>query len=80
MAVYGFRALVSGRAAWMERLAEPDFTELASDAALPGRAMPAPDRLFRDTCAACHGTEGQGGPGFPVPNAGCWLWGGDPET
>ena len=56
------------------------FHRLASDAALPGRAMPAPDRLFRDTCAACHGTEGQGGPGFPVPNAGCWLWGGDPET
>src|SRR5262249_44277975 len=36
--------------------------------------------LFVDNCAACHGVNGTGGPGFPNLTAKAWLWGGDPET
>ena len=36
--------------------------------------------LFGDNCAACHGSGGQGGPGFPVIIDDDWLYGGAVET
>lgn len=81
VAVEGFQAMVAGRQDWLARFdGEPDFATLAGDASLMAAAMPAADRLFRDNCAACHGTHGGGGPVFPVLNDGYWLWGGDPAT
>lgn len=81
-AIAGFKAIEAGRQAWMGRFAgaAPDFAGLAADAPLMEKAMPAAARLFRDNCAACHGTAGQGGPGFPALNDADWLWGGDPAT
>ena len=32
--------------------------------------------LFKENCAACHGTGAQGGNGFPNLNDDDWLWGG----
>ncbi len=79
-AVAGFEALDTLRQGWMTRFDQPDFAALASDHALMAEAMPAAERLFGDNCAACHGTGGVGGPGFPVLADGYWLWGGDSET
>lgn len=36
--------------------------------------------LFGDNCAACHGSGGQGNPGFPVLADDEWLYGGNVET
>src|SRR5690606_18009689 len=36
--------------------------------------------LFIDNCAACHGADGAGGPGFPSLAGGSPLWGRDPAT
>ncbi|WP_275098228.1 cytochrome-c oxidase, cbb3-type subunit III [Sedimenticola hydrogenitrophicus] len=36
--------------------------------------------LFGDNCAACHGSNGQGGPGYPVIADDDWLYGGAVET
>jgi len=36
--------------------------------------------LFGDNCAACHGSGGQGGPGFPVLADDDWLFGGNPDA
>ncbi|MGR3570224.1 cytochrome-c oxidase, cbb3-type subunit III [Brevirhabdus sp.] len=36
--------------------------------------------LFGDNCAACHGTDAAGGPGFPSLVDNAWLWGGDADT
>lgn len=36
-------------------------------------------RIFIDNCAACHGRNGQGNPGFPVLNDDFWTWGGSPD-
>src|SRR5690606_1600760 len=47
--------------------------------ALMAQAMPAAQRLFADNGAACHGTSGEGGPGFPALTAGDWLWSGEPS-
>jgi cytochrome c oxidase cbb3-type subunit 3 len=35
--------------------------------------------LFANNCAACHGADGRGAPGFPNLADGDWLWGGTPE-
>lgn len=80
MAVEAFQSLDARRNDWLARFGTEDPTVLRADDALLARAMPAAGRLFRDNCAACHGTDGGGGPGFPVLNDAYWLWGGDPET
>src|SRR6476469_3814092 len=36
--------------------------------------------LFRNNCAACHGSDGGGAPGFPNLTDNDWLWGADPDT
>ena len=80
MAVEGYQRLASGREDWMARFAGGDFDALEADQALLAQAMPAAARLFADNCAACHGTDATGGPGFPNLADSDWLWGGDPAT
>jgi len=36
--------------------------------------------LFVNNCAACHGSDARGAPGFPNLTDRDWLWGGSPET
>lgn len=36
-------------------------------------------RLFANNCAACHGSDGGGGYGFPNLTNTDWQWGGSPE-
>lgn len=36
--------------------------------------------LFVNNCAACHGSDGRGAPGFPDLTDRDWLWGGTPEA
>ncbi|WP_112320297.1 cytochrome-c oxidase, cbb3-type subunit III [Oceanibium sediminis] len=78
MAEEQLRALTALRADWLARFEDPDFGALADDDALMAVAMPAADRLYRDNCAACHGGDGGGGPGYPVLRDEHWLWGGAP--
>jgi len=37
-------------------------------------------QLFLNNCAACHGSDANGAPGFPNLTDKDWLWGGDPDT
>lgn len=80
MATQRLEKITAGRDEWLPRFAAGDFDAIAGDEALIRTAMPAARRLFLDNCAACHGKEGQGGPGFPALASDDWLWGGDPET
>lgn len=80
MAVAGYQRLADGREDWMARFAEGDFDAIMADPALMAKAMPAAHRLFLDNCAACHGTDATGGPGFPNLADSDWLWGGAPAT
>lgn len=80
MAVERYQAISAEREDWMARFGEGDFAALKDDETLMLSAMPAAHRLFEDNCAACHGENGGGGPGFPVLHDDYWLWGGDPET
>ena len=51
-------------------------TELMSDSGALGIGR----NLFLNNCAACHGSDGGGAPGFPNLTDADWLWGGDADT
>jgi cytochrome c oxidase cbb3-type subunit 3 len=44
------------------------------------RAVEIGSRLFANNCATCHGSDAQGGLGYPNLTDGDWLYGGEPET
>lgn len=68
------------RSAWMKRIETEAFPAIQADAGLMQRVRETGRTLFADNCAACHGREARGGPGFPDLTTSSWLWGGDPET
>lgn len=50
--------------------------ELAQD----GEAMRVAERIFLNNCAICHGSNAQGGYGFPNLTDDAWLYGGEPQN
>jgi cytochrome c oxidase cbb3-type subunit 3 len=56
--------------------ASSSVMELEEDAA----ALNVGRNLFLNNCAACHGSDAGGAPGFPNLTDKDWLWGGSPET
>jgi len=56
--------------------AKRNVTDLSGDAV----ALNLGRNLFLNNCAACHGSDGAGAPGFPNLTDHDWLWGGDAET
>lgn len=65
---------------WRSRVASKEFGLLKNDDALKNLIKPGAERLFADNCAACHGQDGGGKPGFPSLRGHTWLWGGSPES
>lgn len=57
-------------------LTAPSLDEIERDPTLFQFAMAAGASAFGDNCATCHGTGGQGFPGYPNLNDDVWLWGG----
>lgn len=68
------------RAKWTDRIASEDFATIAADPNLMAFIRQDGHRLFGDNCAACHGTNGKGTPGFPDLVDRDWLWGGSADT
>jgi cytochrome c oxidase cbb3-type subunit 3 len=62
--------------AMLAQFAGKGAEELAQD---PG-AITVGRNLFANNCAACHGSDGRGAPGFPNITDGDWLWGGDVQN
>lgn len=54
---------------------EIPIPELARDA----EAMQVAERIYLNNCAVCHGSNAQGGYGFPNLTNDDWLYGGEPE-
>lgn len=67
------------RAAWTDEIARLDFAEIRQRPELMQIVQESGSTLFGDNCAACHGTDAKGNPGFPSLADGAWLWGGDSE-
>lgn len=74
------RASASARADWLRQVEATPYAQLLADPVAMARVRKDGARLFGDNCAACHGTDGHGGKGFPNLADHDWLWGGDPET
>ncbi len=68
------------RASWEEKFSTTDLAALEADADAMTFVRSHGARLFKDNCAACHGTDAAGGPGFPSLVDDQWLWGGESET
>jgi len=73
-------AAAARQAAWQERIETASYQDILNDAELMHHVREAGRTLFGDNCAACHGLNATGGPGFPNLRAKSWLWGGEPET
>lgn len=50
--------------------------QIQNDPQLYNFALAGGRTMFKENCAACHGTGAQGGPGYPNLNDDDWLWGG----
>ncbi|MCW3473185.1 cytochrome-c oxidase, cbb3-type subunit III [Limobrevibacterium gyesilva] len=68
------------RAVWATKIEASDYSVIPADASLMQVVRQTGRTLFGDNCAACHGANAKGGPGFPNLTAGSWLWGGSPEA
>lgn len=74
------RSASNARAIWAQRIADEDFEAIRADPELMTRVREAGHALFGDNCAACHGTDAKGGPGFPNLTDDAWLWGSTPTA
>ena len=68
------------RAPWRNRMVDLPVVQIRVDPQLARIVAETGPALFGDNCAACHGTGGQGGPGYPSLVDGAWLWGGSPDA
>jgi len=68
------------RAPYEEKIAKMDAKAILADAELKEYVTRSAKVLFGDNCAACHGSGGQGNPGFPSLVDDDWLYGGTIEA
>ena len=73
-------AAQSAKAPFMTAVLSNSFAATQADATLMPIVKTTGASLFGDNCAACHGQQGGGGPGFPRLNDDDWLWGNAAET
>ncbi|HUI62004.1 MAG TPA: cytochrome-c oxidase, cbb3-type subunit III [Steroidobacteraceae bacterium] len=75
---------LAGQSAEADRLLEQTFKpfENVAVSTLAGdpNALRIGRNLFVNNCAACHGSDGRGAPGFPDLTDKDWLWGGTPAA
>ncbi|MCC8935661.1 cytochrome-c oxidase, cbb3-type subunit III [Bradyrhizobium sp. Arg68] len=67
------------RRVWTAKIETEDFAKVQADPRLMAIVRQTGGALFGNNCAACHGVDARGGPGFPDLTTGSWLWGGKPE-
>ncbi len=63
-----------------DKIAALSVDEIRADAGLMHYVQQTAVPIFGDNCAACHGIDAKGGPGFPNLTDKAWLWGGDAEA
>jgi cytochrome c oxidase cbb3-type subunit III len=69
----------SDRDAWSKKIQSESYAAIQSDAHLMTIVRETGHALFGNNCAACHGVDAKGGPGFPNLTTSSFLWGGKPE-
>lgn len=69
-----------GRSQWTAKIEAESYTTIQADPRLMNIVRRTGRTLFGDNCAACHGFDAKGGPGYPNLTTSSWLWGGDPAA
>jgi len=64
------------RAKYEDQIKGMTAEQILTDQGLSDYTVASVKVLFGDNCSACHGSGGQGGPGFPVLADDDWLYGG----
>ncbi|TVQ84972.1 MAG: cytochrome-c oxidase, cbb3-type subunit III [Chromatiaceae bacterium] len=72
----GMAQVEAVRAQFEEQIAGMSAEEIIADPGLLQYVRSSARVLFGDYCAACHGSGGQGNPGYPVLADDDWLYGG----
>lgn len=72
----GVEQVEAVRAQYDEQIAEMTPAEVIEDPGLLQYTLASSKVLFGDYCAGCHGSGGQGNPGYPVLADDDWLYGG----
>ena len=71
------QVILDRRSVYLERFHDASFEEIVNDPELYAFAIAGGHAAFKDNCATCHGTGGEGAPGYPNLNDDDWIWGGD---
>lgn len=66
----------SRQASYLERFDKASLEEIMKDPELYAFANAGGEIAFKNNCAVCHGSGGQGSKGYPNLNDDDWLWGG----
>ncbi len=72
----GLAQVESVRAQYEEKIRNMTPAQILKDPGLTQYTLASAKVLFGDNCSACHGSGGQGNPGFPVLADDDWLYGG----
>ncbi|MGD8588328.1 MAG: cytochrome-c oxidase, cbb3-type subunit III [Chromatiales bacterium] len=76
----GLKEVEAVRAKYEDQIKGLSAKEILADPGLTDYTVASAKVLFGDNCAACHGSGGQGNPGFPVLADDDWLYGGKIEN
>lgn len=69
--------ITARRGEFINRIKVHSLDEIQSEPDLYAFAVAGGRTMFKENCAACHGTGAQGGNGYPNLNDDDWLWGGN---
>jgi cytochrome c oxidase cbb3-type subunit 3 len=72
----GLAQVAAKRGPFEEQISNMSAEEIIADPGLLQYTLASAKVLFGDYCSACHGSGGQGNPGYPVLADDDWLYGG----
>jgi len=72
----GLEQVAAKRAEFEDKIKGMTADEIIADPGLTQYTLASAKVLFGDNCSACHGSGGQGNPGYPVLADDDWLYGG----
>lgn len=68
------------RSDWVGKIEAARPEDILADPEMMEKVRNIGHQLFGDNCAACHGQDAGGGPGFPSLTDQAWLWGGEADS